>query len=251
MERGNNSEIYNSSNNKKSLNKLVAWAVFATSIVVTWVLLKNNNSTDIDLSFTEEQIVHQDTQSSKKVSSKNLSQEILSEYEKRKNENKLKNVEIETKDWIDKLLSKLWFNNKNEIHDKQNVDFYLLAKTSKEYIESHKVSIVWDNAWKAFLITYFQKEKKGKWEIIYLPIPSLNPNSSTLKVTKSWISFSITPTPKSNWYNTEYNITTDVEWKTYQLSILYPIENSDYTKISNRKITLESKKSDLEKKNQI
>jgi len=59
------------------------------------------------LKFSEEVASKSNTQNSKIVLPKGLSQEILAEYEREKNENTIKNVQKETKDWLDTLLSKL------------------------------------------------------------------------------------------------------------------------------------------------
>lgn len=248
MRRLEDIESHNSSNKKWWLNKVVAGVVLATAIVTAWILVKNNYSWDFDLKFSEEVSSKSNTPDSKTVSPKGLSQEILAEYERRKNENKLKNVQKETKDWIDTLLSKLWLSEKEKVEKKAEIDLYLLSKISKDYLDEHKVSIVWNNAWKAFLITYHQKINWSNWKIVYLPIPSKNPDSTSIEVTKSGVSYLLTPTPKSNWYNTEYNISSSDWGSNYQLSILYPFENSDYSKYSNRKDSLESKKAELFKK---
>ena len=235
MRRLEDIESHNSSNKKWWLNKVVVGVVLATAIVTAWILVKNNYSWDFDLKFSEEVASKSNTPDSKTVSPKGLSQEILAEYERRKNENKLKNVQKETKDWIDALLSKLWLSEKEKVEKKAEIDLYLLSKISKEYLDEHKVSIVWNNAWKAFLITYHQKINWSNWKIVYLPIPSKNPDSTSIEVTKSGVSYLLTPTPKSNWYNTEYNISSSDWGSNYQLSILYPFENSDYSKSTSEK----------------
>lgn len=238
----------NSPDKKMWLNKVVTGFVLATSIITAWILVKNNYLWDSDLEFSEEVVSKSNTLDSKIVSPKGLSQEILAEYEKRKNSDNLKSVQKETKNWVDILLYKLWISETERLEKKVWINLYLLSKISKEYLDENKVSIVWDNAWKAFLLTYHQKISWSNWNIVYLPIPSRNPNSKMIEVTKSGVTYSLTPTPKSNWYNTEYNISSSDWWNNYQLSILYPFENSDYSKYSNKKDSLESEKAELSKK---
>ena len=245
MRRLENIELHNSSNKKWWLNKVVAWVVLSTAIVTVWILVKNNYSWDFDLKFSEEVASKSNTQNSKIVLPKGLSQEILAEYEREKNENTIKNVQKETKDWLDTLLSKLWLSEKEK---KVEIDLYLLSKISKNYLDEHKVSIVWNSEWKAFLITYHQKINWSNWKIVYLPIPSKNPDSTSIEVTKSGVSYLLIPTPKSNWYNTEYNISSSDWWDNYQLSILYPYENSWYYNYSQKIISFKSKKAELLKK---
>ena len=131
MRRLEDIESNNSSNKKWWLNKVVAGVVLATAIVTAWILVKNNYLWDFDLKFSEEVTSKSNTPNSKTVSPKGLSQEILAEYERRKNEDKLKNVQKETKDWIDTLLSKLWLSEKEKVEKKAEIDLYLLSKISK------------------------------------------------------------------------------------------------------------------------
>ncbi|MDD3793520.1 MAG: hypothetical protein PHI37_01815 [Candidatus Gracilibacteria bacterium] len=248
MNRLENIGPYHSPNKKGGLNKVVAGVVLATAIVTAGILVKNNHSGDFDLKFSEEVTSKSNTPDSKIVSPKSLSQEILAEYERRKNEDKVKNIQKEIKDWIDTLLSKLGLSEKDKLEKKAKIDLYLLSKISKEYLDEHKVSIVGNNAGKAFLITYHQKIDGSSGKIVYLPIPPKNPNSVSIKVTKGGIDFSLSPTPKSNGYNTEYNISSSDGGSNYQLSILYPYENSKYSNYSQKISSLKSKKEDLLKK---
>lgn len=227
--------------------------VFITALLTSSILSGDTNLWQYrDLSFTEEMISKTDNNKKTlvKKTGKNLSSEILEEYKRIKGKNWLNEVKEETENWVTKILKWIWFfNESKEKWSKINeeVDIYLLSRVTKEYIDRHKVTIIWNDSWKAFLLTYYKKPKSKTPEIIYLPISPINPKNETLEVHKWTTTFSVSPYIKSNWYNTEYKISSNKWWELYQLSILYPAEYWEYAKELEKKQNLEAKRNNLVK----
>lgn len=240
------------SHKKTEKNNQALWKIVFITALLTSSIISGDSSKwqyrDLDIS---EEISSSITHKTSKVkrTGKNLSSEILEEYETRKNSNGVELVKKETQNFVKWLLSKFWFVSYNEKKDDVNgeVDMYLLSRISKEYLDKHKVTIIWKESWKAFLLAYYKKSKSWKAEIIYLPIQPINPNNETLRVHKWTTVFSISPSQKSNWYNTEYDIKSSDWWRLYQLSILYPAEYGEYSKQLKNKEILEAEKKNLEK----
>lgn len=251
MEKITYNESLKKDNETGKFNQALWKVVFITALLTSSIISGDSSKwqyRDLDIS---EEISSSITHKTSKVkrTGKNLSSEILEEYETRKNSNGVELVKKETQNFVKWLLSKFWFVSYNEKKDDVNgeVDMYLLSRISKEYLDKHKVTIIWKESWKAFLLAYYKKSKSWKAEIIYLPIQPINPNNETLRVHKWTTVFSISPSQKSNWYNTEYDIKSSDWWRLYQLSILYPAEYGEYSKQLKNKEILEAEKKDLEK----
>lgn len=251
MEKYRSKEISHETTEKN--NQALRKIVFITALLTSSVLSGDTNLWQYrDLSFTEEMTskIDNNQKTLVKKTGKNLSSEILEEYRRVKSENWVNEVKEETENWVTKILKWIWFfSESKEKWSKINeeVDIYLLSRVTKEYIDKHKVTIIWNDSWKAFLLTYYKKPKSKTPEIIYLPISPINPKNEILEVHKWTTTFSVSPYIKSNWYNTEYNISSNKWWELYQLSILYPAEYWEYAKELEKKKNLEAKRNSLKK----
>ncbi|MDD2908023.1 MAG: hypothetical protein PHH98_05275 [Candidatus Gracilibacteria bacterium] len=234
-----------------TINQALGKLVLITALLTTSILSGDTSLGQYrDLTFKEEvsNLKKGEKNNQTKVSGKTLSTEILEEYEKRKNSNKVEMVREETESFIKKILSKIGIISVKKVAQKTDVDISLLSMISKEYLDEHKVTIIGNDSGKAFLLTYYKKLKSSKGEIIYLPISPINPKNETLKIHKGATTFSISPSVKSNGYNTEYKISSNKGGQVLQLAILYPSEYGEYNNELGKKDTLEAKKRDLLKK---
>lgn len=83
-------------------------------------------------------------------------------------------------------------------------------------------------------------------DFILLPIPRTNNENKVIQVETSGIHFSLTPKPKSNGYNTAYDIIMKPRGMATQLDILYPADTPDYKKELDEKRELETQLSSIE-----
>lgn len=234
--------------------KTIRNVILATTLSVAAILWWDYSRHEIKVIFSETSIESPQKEWEKqrvKKSWKNLWETILDEYEIKKwvKKESVKQVEEETQGIVAKVLSYFgyWKDISNIKPQKTWVDMYMLSKIAKTYLDMHKVNIIWENNGKAILVAYYNNPASKRGNIIFLPIPRLNPINETLQVTVGRAVFYIMPNPKANGYNTEYQITsTGWKWEIFQLAILYPTDSIEYNKQENKVDTTKSSISEIE-----
>ena len=104
---------------------------------------------------------------------------------------------------------------------------YVLSKLGKEYLEKNKETLIQENNGKAILLAHYKNARNTRGQFILLPLPRTNPGNETIHVNAIGIPFALSPVPKSNGYNTAFQITSGIPGEAIQLALLYPLESSE------------------------
>lgn len=134
-----------------------------------------------------------------------VSRDIFSVYRERYEKEK-KDIVDETgsklRKYLSELIGKIGPTKLPEKISEQKYDELSLSLVAKDYLEKNKEHIEKENPDTSCMIIYLPGKSARESQATKLCIPRSNPTNSPISIAP----FILTPVPKSNGYNTEYNI---------------------------------------------
>jgi hypothetical protein len=154
-----------------------------------------------------------------------ISEELFGAYKKEYIQER-RVIEEETK-WNLEWLKKMFWLSKSKPPEKPKEPIYdplKLSRMGKKFLDANHEKLKIENPDTTTILVYQQGTDDKKSEARHLSIPRSNPENKPLRVN----GFVLTPSPKSNGYNTEYIITgpDGKEWT--QLAVFFPATNPKY-----------------------